>query len=312
MQLEQGNLSVTDYATIFKHLTRFNTQIMTKDWRSKKFEFGLRQELKEVVVPLSIREFPALMEKAKVVENLKNSGKVVKPLMVGGPSNSRLRYEDKKKSYSRLQCFSSGGSNPKLPPSVKCFRCGGQRMITFCPYSTLNVTCDKYHKYGHATKDCHVRFGVPSSSGVQQVQQNNNQKPKAAGRVFNINGVEASQSDSLVKGICFILGTQLSVLFDSRATHSIISVDCVKKLKLPVCELDVELVVSTPTKGIIITSFVCNECPVIINGQKYKINMISIHMNDLKVILGMDWLSANHTLIDCGEKKLIFPKSENT
>jgi len=41
---------------------------MTKDWRCKKFKFGLRQELKEVVVPLSIREFPALVEKAKVVD----------------------------------------------------------------------------------------------------------------------------------------------------------------------------------------------------------------------------------------------------
>jgi len=47
-----------------------------------------------VIVQLSIREFSVLVEKAKVVENLKNSGKVVKPQMVGGPSKSRPRYED--------------------------------------------------------------------------------------------------------------------------------------------------------------------------------------------------------------------------
>jgi len=28
------------------------------------------------------------------------------------------------------------------------------------------------------------------------------------------------------------------------------------------------------------------------------------------VILGMDWLSANRVLIDCQEKKLLFPESE--
>jgi len=100
-------------------------------------------------------------------------------------------------------------------------------------------------------------------------------------------------------------------LFDSRATHSFISVDCVKKLKLPVCELDVELVVSTPTEGIIITSSVYTKCPVIINGREYKINMICIHMKDLEVILGIDWLSAKHILIDYSEKKLIFPESES-
>jgi len=80
----------------------------------------------------------------------------------------------------------------------------------------------------------------------------------------------------------------LSVLFDSGATHSFISVDCVKKLNLPARELDVELVVSTPTEGTIITSSVCAECLVITNEQKYKINMICIHMKDLEVILGMD------------------------
>ncbi|XP_068461553.1 uncharacterized protein [Phaseolus vulgaris] len=38
--------------------------------------------------------------------------------------------------------------------------------------------------------------------------------------------------------------------------------------------------------------------------------MICIPLKDLEVILGMDWLSANHILIDCGRKKLIFPKLE--
>jgi len=38
----------------------------------ENFEFGLKQELKEVVIPMSIRDFPALVEKAKIVESLKN------------------------------------------------------------------------------------------------------------------------------------------------------------------------------------------------------------------------------------------------
>ena len=44
MQLEQENLSVTEYATKFKHLARFYTQTMTEAWRCRKFEFGLKQE----------------------------------------------------------------------------------------------------------------------------------------------------------------------------------------------------------------------------------------------------------------------------
>jgi len=98
MQLEQGNLSVTEYATRFKHLARFYTQTMTEAWRCRKFDFGLKQELKEVVIPMSIRDFPALVEKTKVVESLKISNRLAKP-QVGGPSKSMPKYEDRKKPY---------------------------------------------------------------------------------------------------------------------------------------------------------------------------------------------------------------------
>jgi len=33
----------------------------------------------------------------------------------------------------------------------------------------------------------------------------------------------------------------------------------------------------------------CVECPVIIDGQRYKINMNFIPLKDLEVISGMDW-----------------------
>ena len=108
----------------------------------------------------------------------------------------------------------------------------------------LNVICDRCHRYGHATKDCRARLATPNNT---RVQQNINQQPRAADRVFGISGAEASQFDSLVRSICFILRTQLFVLFDCGATHSFISFDCAKKLKLPVREFEIELVVSTPT-----------------------------------------------------------------
>jgi len=52
------------------------------------------------------------------------------------------------------------------------------------------------------------------------------------------------------------------------------------------------------------------ECPVTIDGQRFKINMICISLKDLEFILGINWLFTNHIFIDCGRKKLIFPKLE--
>jgi len=38
-------------------------------------------------------------------------------------------------------------------------------------------------------------------------------------------------------------------------------------------------------------------------------NLICLPLQELEVILGMDWLSANRILIDCREKKFLFPNS---
>jgi len=48
-----------------------------------------------------------------------------------------------------------------------------------------------------------------------------------------------------------------------------------------------------------------------VEGRKYRVNLICLPLEGLNVILGMDWLSANHILIDCNEKKVLFPSSED-
>jgi len=69
-------------------------------------------------------------------------------------------------------------------------------------------------------------------------------------------------------------------------------------------------VVSTPASGLVRTSSLCARCPVEVERRRYKVNLISLHLQELEVILGMDWLSTNRILIDCREKKLLFPNSE--
>ena len=109
---------------------------------------------------------------------------------------------------------------------------------------------------------------------------------------------------------CLIAGMKCCVLYDSGATHSFVSNTYVKKLGLPVCELQCELVVSTSTSSLVRTSSLCARCPVEVEERKYKVNLICLPLQELEVIIGMDWLSANRILIDCWEKRLLFPNSE--
>jgi len=68
--------------------------------------------------------------------------------------------------------------------------------------------------------------------------------------------------------------------------------------------------VSTPASGLVRTSSLCARLLVEVEGRRYKVNLICLPLQGLEVILGMDWLSANRILIDCREKKLLFPDSE--
>jgi len=42
-----------------------------EEWRCRKFENGLRGDIRLMVAPLSIKDFAALVEKARVMERMK-------------------------------------------------------------------------------------------------------------------------------------------------------------------------------------------------------------------------------------------------
>jgi len=85
-----------------------------------------------------------------------------------------------------------------------------------------------------------------------------------------------------------------------------VSETCVQRLGMPVCELQCDLVVSTPASSMVRTSSLCTRCSVEVVGRIYKVNLICLPLQELEVILGMNWLSTNRILIDCREKKLLF------
>jgi len=86
-----------------------------------------------------------------------------------------------------------------------------------------------------------------------------------------------------------------------------VSESVVEELGLPVRELQYDLVVSTPASGMVRTSTLCARRLIEVEGRRYRVNLICLPLEGL---LGMDWLSANRILIDCNEKKVVFPSLE--
>jgi len=107
-----------------------------------------------------------------------------------------------------------------------------------------------------------------------------------------------------------LIGQSILVLFDSGATHSFISNACVGRLNLEKRDLGCELLVSTPSSGQVATSSVCVGCVMEVASRRFKVNLVCLSMEGLDVILGIEWLSNNHVIIDCGRCSLVFPKHE--
>jgi len=118
---------------------------------------------------------------------------------------------------------------------------------------------------------------------------------------------KATQSGNLLQFLCLLCDHEVVVLFDSRATHSFVSNECVRRLGLVMRELECELIVATPTSGEVSTTSVCVWCPMEVASRRFKLNLICLPIEGLDVILGMDWLSSNHVVIDCGRRRVVFP-----
>ena len=71
LQLTQGNKSVAEYVEKFQHLGCFYTMPLDEEWRCRKLQNGLRGDICLMVAPLYIKDFAALVEKARVMERMK-------------------------------------------------------------------------------------------------------------------------------------------------------------------------------------------------------------------------------------------------
>ena len=72
-------------------------------------------------------------------------------------------------------------------------------------------------------------------------------------------------------------------------------------------ELPYMLIVSTPTRKLVKTCHSCLNYHFQINGRSFIANLSCFPLFDLDLILGIDWLSTNHAMINCSEKSIVLP-----
>ncbi|GAU37549.1 hypothetical protein TSUD_369970 [Trifolium subterraneum] len=306
MKLEQGNMSVAEYAAKFESLGAFSPHYNTPEAENDKcvkFESGLRPDIKHIIGFAEIRNFTTLVAKARICdEDGKAKSNYFKA--VRGKSQDRAKpYEVMGKGSAR------GGKGNEKMDNDKCYRCGKSGHRSFECKKDKDV-CYSCGKEGHNSKECKATTPTCFNCGEEGHKSPECKKPKkVTGKVFALNGEGADQVDNLIRGTCFIHDIPLIAIIDTGATHSFISMDCMKRLNIPVYEMFGCMNIETPASGSVITRLVCRNCPVSVFGRHFGMDLVCIPLSGIDVIFGMNWLVFNQVHINCCEKTVIFPKS---
>ncbi|XP_050897940.1 uncharacterized protein LOC127104837 [Lathyrus oleraceus] len=314
LELKQGNGTVAEYAAKFEKFIKICPHYNTVNAeRSKclKFMNGLRPDIKKAMSYQQITRFYELVNKSRIYdEDSRESAAHYKSLddKKGKGKFQGKSYDGKKKDgHGKKQ---SGGGSHTL---VKCFRYGVKvHRAPECPNG--DVICFKCGKQGHKSFNCRVGSNVTCYNRGEQghisTKCNRPKKEQANGKVFALSGANTFDEERLIRGTCFINNMPLIAIIDTGVTHSFISLDYAKILNLELFVMRGSMVIDTPTMGSVTTSFVCLKCSLNICDKDFEVDLVCLPLSQLDVILGVDWLRANHVYINYFAKVVLFLEPE--
>jgi hypothetical protein len=99
----------------------------------------------------------------------------------------------------------------------------------------------------------------------------------------------------------FVRSHPTTILFDSGASHSFISLTFVPKYHLPLSIMKHTMLVSS-TGGEMRMKHICPAVSITISGVDFLANLIILDSKGIDVILGMDWLRKYDKVILCANR----------
>ncbi|XP_021979509.1 myb-like protein A [Helianthus annuus] len=220
-------------------------------------------------------------------------------------------------SFSQSSSVNQGkGSNQSQGSYVgrkpKCNKCGYHH---HGPCVQAYHQCDKCGDEGHIKRDCPQLNQNANDNNNRQNNNNNagnnnngnNGGNGARGRVFTIGAGDARNDGNVVTGTFTVNNLFASVLFDSGADLSYVSLEFSQRLGLTPTPLEAKHAVELADGKTIEASHVFVGCRLDLVSQVFDIDLLPVTLGSFDVVVGMDWLSKHQAEILCKEKIVRIP-----
>ncbi|XP_048228253.1 uncharacterized protein LOC125369527 [Ricinus communis] len=237
-------------------------------------------------------------------------------------------------SQSRVESKrGEGGVSISRGYSSPCARCN--RFYSGECWGTRKILCFYCSKPGHITRDCWSKNrasesqvsgqssigenmtqggvsrargrGIGRGEGFNMVQAGQIGQPQQSlpqARVYAVTRQEAPSATDIMTSKISIYGFDAYMLIDPGSTCSFISYEFALKNHNDIETLGYNIYVSMPVGGTVIVDKVVKTCLVIINGNTLYADLVVIKLKEFDIILGMDWLSKDHAIVDCHTKEV--------
>ncbi|GJW40503.1 putative reverse transcriptase domain-containing protein [Tanacetum coccineum] len=157
---------------------------------------------------------------------------------------------------------------------------------------------------GHFKKDCpKLKNGNPGN------QRGNDNAPA---KVYVV-GNAGTKPDSNVVTSTFLLNNRYaSILFDTGADRSFVSTTFSSLIDITPTTLDHYYDVELADGKIIRINTIIRGCTLNFLNHPFNINLMPVEIGSFDIIIGMDWLSKYHAVIDCAQKIVRIPWGNET